>query len=285
MSFNLILKRYVIVVMVAAFVFAVSACAALQPPNANGPTSNLPPYPLSNTDPEQLETARIAWQQLAQRYALAPEPTVVLNPITATIQALPPNATSSIFLPKVGDVTTQTEEETRESLRRFINDWQNLIGADPNQLSLVERVDENSGVKVARYEQKPFRIPLRGNFGKLVIRFQSDGRVIGLSSTCIRHADRLQSAVAALTPKVTAENVPALLKRNPLTAQDATGQEHTFSLGQDTGVEVHQLVVYAVPSSKGQTLDVHLAWEIDVTNGPIKTIYLDAVNEQVIAIK
>ena len=279
------LKPVFILTFVGLVVLASGACAALQPSSVNGPSGNLPPYPITGSEPEQLDAARIAWQQLAQRYGLPAESPATFNPITGTIQSLPVNSGGSIFLPKVGDVAAQTEEQTRESLRRFIVEWRNLIGADPNQLSLVERVDESSGVKIARYEQKPFRIPLRGGFGKLEIRFQSDRRVTGMSSTCIRNTDRLQAALVALVPpRVTADNVPALLKERSITAKDAKGQERSFTLNSNTPVEVHQLVVYLVPSLDQQTLEVRLAWEIDVTNGPIKTIYLDAINEQVFAI-
>jgi hypothetical protein len=283
MSLKVIFNRSVIVTLVALIALAANGCAALQPSTVNGPKSNLPPYPILGNEPEQLEGAKIAWQQLAQRYGLPPESLANLHPITGTIQSLPSNP-GSIFLPKVGDGTTQTEEQTRESLRRFIVEWRNLIGANPNQLSLVEWIDESSGVKVARYEQKPFRIPLRGGFGKLVIRFQSDRRVVGMSSTCIRNTDRLQTALAALTPKVTSENAPSLVKDRSITAKDAMGQERTFTLSQSSPIEVHQLVVYVAPSLDQQTLEVRLAWEIDVTNGPIKTIYLDAVTEEVFAI-
>ena len=279
------LKTIFSLTFVAVVALASNACAGLQPSSVNGPSGNLPPYPIKGSEPEQLEVAKIAWQQLAQRYGLPAESSANINPITDTIQSLPSNAGGSIFLPKVGDVAIQTEEQTRESLRRFIVEWRNVIGTDPNQLSLVERVDESSGVKVARYEQKPFRIPLRGGFGKLEIRFQSDRRVIGMSSTCIRNTDRLQAALIALVPpKVSADNVPAFLKDRSITARDTTGQERTFTLSSTTPIEVHQLVVYLVPSLDQQTLEVRLAWEIDVTNGPIKTIYLDAVNEQVFAI-
>ena len=115
-----------------------------------------------------------------------------LQPYTATLESLPANLPAPMYLPKVGSQTAPTEEDTRESLRRFIVEWQTLIGAEPNQLSLVERTDEPSGVKVARYEQRPFRYPLRGGFGTLVIRFRSNGQLVGLSSNCIPNADRLQ---------------------------------------------------------------------------------------------
>jgi hypothetical protein len=169
-------------------------------------------------------------------------------------------------------------------LRRFISEWRTLIGTEPNQLSLVARTDDASGIKTARYEQRPFRFPLRGNFGELVIRFQADRRVVDLSSTCLPNIERLQASLNNLTPKVTPENAPALVKQRQISAPDAGGQLHTFTLLASDAVDVHQLVAYTLVSQDKQTLELHLAWEIDVTNGPIKTIYLDAMTEKVIAV-
>src|SRR5882762_6718182 len=59
-----------------------------------------------------------------------------------TILGLPAQTSSSLFLPKVGAGAIMNEEETRESLRRFIRDWQELIGSDPAKLSLIERTEK-----------------------------------------------------------------------------------------------------------------------------------------------
>jgi hypothetical protein len=148
-----------------------------------------------------------------------------------------------------------------------------LIGADPNQLSLVERTDEPSGVKVARYEQRPFRYPLRGEFGSVVIRFRSNGQLVGFSSNCIPNADRLQSALNALTPKITAEQ-----------AVDHVKNQQVISLPANATVEAPQLVVYAQPSKDPSNgLAIRLAWEMDDKNGPITKVYLDAISDEIIA--
>jgi len=259
--------------------FFLGACAALQPPSANGPQPNTPPYPVVVNDSGRQESGTLAWQQLSQRYGLAQNTTADLNPLLGTLHSLPDNSTGSIYLPKVGDNPVQSEEETRESLRRFIVDIQNLIGAEPSDLSLVERVDEPSGAKIARYEQRPFRYPLRGDFGDLTIRFQSDRRVLNISSTCLPNSDRLQAALNNLTPKVTQDSAISLVKGRAVTVG-----ARTFTLPENTQVDVHQMVAYVLLSPDRQTVELHLAWEIDVTNGPIKTIYLDAISEQVIAV-
>jgi hypothetical protein len=280
MSSNSTLKL-IITTFILTVSIATSSCAVLQPSEANGPRSNVPPYPILVVDPSARDGATLAWRQLSQRYGLSQDSPLDLQPLTATIHSIPPNLTGSIVLPKVGAEPSQTEEETRESLRRFIAEWQSLIGADPHQLSLVERTD-NGLVKAARYEQRPFRYPLRGDVGNLTIRFQNDRRVLDISSTCIPNADHFQSALTSMNPDVTVEDAVNLVKHQPISV--AGDQAHNVTLPTNAVVTVQQLVVYAKPAATDQTLELHLAWEIDVANGPIKTIYLDAISRQVLAV-
>jgi len=270
---TLICRGLILILALAALV-AVSACAAFQPTDANGPASNRPPYPVALSDlGTRLEEASVAWYQLSQRYGLTGKTEANLHPYTATLESLPANLPAPIYLPKVGSQTNPTEEDTRESLRRFIVEWQKLIGSDPNQLSLVERIDEPSGVKIARYEQRPFRYPLRGGFGKLEIRFRSNGQLIGFSSNCIPNADRLQTTLSGLPPKVTGEQAVNHIKTQP-----------NLSLPTNALVEARQLVVYAQPSKVPPSgLEIRLAWEVDVTNGPVSKVYLDAISDEIIA--
>lgn len=270
-------------VLAAALTFA--ACAAFQPTDANGPTANLPPYPLAQAEAgTRLEEAAQAWYQLSQHSGITGKTEANLNPYTATLESLPANLPAPIYLPKVGSPTKPTEDDTRESLRRFIVEWQQLIGADPNQLSLVERIDEPSGVKVARYEQRPFRYPLRGGFGNLTIRFRSNGQLVSLSSNCIPNTERLQAALNGLTPKVTGEQAVSHIKSQAVSIADGSGGQKTLSLPANATVEAKQLVVYAQPS-KNQTsgLEIRLAWELQVTGGPVTRVYLDAISDEIIA--
>jgi len=270
------IARGLILTMAVIALVTAGACAAFQPTDPNGPTSNAPQYPLGLSDVgTRLEEASVAWYQLSQRYGLPVKTEANLHPYTATLESLPANLPAPIYLPKVGSETNPTEEETRESLRRFIVEWQRLIGAEPNQLSLVERIDEPSGVKVARYEQRPFRYPLRGGYGSLVIRFRTNGQLVGLSSNCIPHADTIQATLANFTPKVTGEQAVNRVKTQPIP---------TVSLPPNATVEARQLVIYASPSKDAPSgLQVRIAWEIDVVNGPITKVYLDAISEEIIA--
>jgi hypothetical protein len=278
MSSNFTLKSKIGAFIVTLSIVT-SSCAVLKPSDANGPRSNVTPYPILATDSSTREGATLAWHQLTQRYGLPQESPLDLEPLTATIRSVPTNLNGSILLPKVGGDPLQTEEEMRESLRRFIAEWQSLIGADPHQLSLVERTD-NGPVKTARYEQRPFRYPLRGDVGSLTIRFQNDRRVLDISSSCIPAADRFQSALNSLNPVVTVEEAATLVKQQPISV--AGDRARTLTWPANAVVSLEQLVVYAKPAPDRQTLELHLAWEIDVANGPIKTIYLDAITRQVL---
>ena len=262
-----------------------SACAVLQPVDTSSPHDNSPTYPiLVETDAARENDAQVAWKALAQRYNLPESAEGQLQPITATVRTLVTGSDRSIMLPKVGTGPTQNEEETRESLRRFIVDWKDLIGADPDQLSLVERTDSPDGTKLARYEQRPFRYPLRGGYDNLVIRFRADRRVIDVVSNCLPDTERLQTALSNLNPRLTAEEALAAVKSQPTTGADQDAATRNISLTPSSVVNVRQLVVYVTPrGDPSQELELHLAWEIDVTNGPINTIYLDAVNGRFIA--
>lgn len=270
--------------LVIVTAFAMGACAALQPIDANGPRSNLPEYPIGLSDPAaRLEEASVAWYQMSQHYGLPSKTEANLNPYTGTLESLPAGS-GTIALPKVGTEAVPAEEQIRESLRRFIVEWRQLIGADPDELSLVERTEEPAGIQVARYEQRPFRYPLRGGFGNLVIRFRSDRRVVSISSNCIPHADRIQPALAGLTPKITFEQAVDRIKKQPVVTSDGNGRQQTFTLPSNATLAARQLVVYARRATdQASGLQLHLAWEIEVTNGPIKMVYVDAISDQVIA--
>lgn len=271
--------------LAAVALVTASACAAFQPTDANGPAANRPQYPIALSDVgPRLQEASVAWYQLSQRYGLPGKTEANLHPYTATLESLPANLPGPIHLPKVGSQTNPTEGDIRESLRRFIVEWQTLIGAEPDELSLVERIDEPSGVKIARYEQRPFRYPLRGGFGNLVIRFRSDWQLVGFSSNCIPNADRLQGTLSGLAPKITGEQAVNHIKTQPVTFLNAAGQQQTISVPANATVEARQLVVYARPAKDPPSgLEIRLAWEIDVTNGPVKQVYLDAISNEIIA--
>ena len=264
-----------------AIAFLTSSCAAIQPPDPGGPRSG-PPYPVVLTEQaERTDATFLAFDRLAQ--TTIGHTGIQLQPITAVIKSLPAAASTPFYLPKVGGEAEMNEEETRESLRRFIDDWRVLIGANPAHLSLVERIDRPDGIKIARYEQRPFRYPLRGGFGQLEIQFLSNRALRNLSSTCIPDADRLQTALAPLTPRMTAEDAVKTVRGTDLPYTDPSGRQTTFRAAASDEVSAVELVIYVLPSAgRTDALELHIAWEMAVGANPRRLVYLDAVDGKLI---
>jgi hypothetical protein len=286
--FNMVLEtarrlRFVMIVFVS--VSLLSSCAALQPPNVTGPRGKNSLYPiLLIEDAHRKEATLAALNRLGHLSGNSNGTRPLLQPVTGTILGLPAQASGSLFLPKVGAAATMTEEETRESLRRFIRDWQELIGSDPAKLSLIERTDQPDGSKLASYQQRPFRYPIRGNYGKLEIVFSGDRRVLNLTSSCIPDADRIQTAISNLNVRPRSEETLQTLRTKGLTYIDTQGTERTFAVSPSSEMTARQMTIYILPAKdQPDALEFHLAWEIEFSNAPIKLAYVDALNGEVVA--
>ena len=263
-----------------AMTLAFASCAAMQPLSTGGPRGNEPPYPILFTeDTHRKESIALALNRLDSTEAQ-------LQPVTATILNLSPKANQSLYLPKVGATAVMNEEETRESLRRFIKEWQELIGADPAKLSLVERVDQPDGTKLANYEQRPFRYPIRGNYGKLQIRFTNARRVLNLTSSCIPDSDRIQTSLSSLSVKLKAEDAVQKLRENGLVYTDLKGTRLNFKIPAASEINPRGLVTYILTSKeKPDALEFHLAWEMELSNAPAKVAYIDALSGEIVAVE
>jgi hypothetical protein len=273
-----------------AFVFGwmlmLTSCAVLQPPRVTGPRpANDSLYPILLTeDADRTEATIAALHRLAQLSGKTNGIEPQLQPVTGTILSLPAKASGTLYLPKLGTGAVMTEEETRESLRRFIREWQELIGSDPVKLSLVERVDRPDGSKLANYEQRPFRYPIRGNYGKLQIIFTNDRRVINLTSTCIPDADQLQSAFSALNVRPKAEDAVQQLREKGLVYTNAQGTKTTWTVPPSSTITPRTMTVYVLPAAdRADVLELHLAWEMELSNAPVNLAYVDAISGKVLA--
>ena len=265
-----------------------SACADRPAPGASSPRSNEIPYPVLMTDAaERRQAALVAWTKFMHEQGITNAPAPELQAITATIRNLPTSTGTLLYLPKVGDHDPMTEEETRDSLRRFITSIRGLLGAEPQQLSLVQRTDLADGTKKARYEQRPFRYPLRGDYGAVEITFAPDRRVLQVTSTAIPEVEQLQRAGAGIRPRWTAEKVPDLLAGRTFTYTDEAGNKQTFTVAKGEVISVRELVIYPVPRlSDPSTLEFHLAWDIAIGHAPSQQIiYFDAVTDELLAVK
>jgi hypothetical protein len=209
-----------------------------------------------------------------------------LQPVTATIVGLPA-LSAPLYLPKVGEALPMTEEETREALRRFINANYELLGADPQQLSLVQRVDAADGTKRARYEQRPFqRYLFRNGFGVVEITFTPDRRILNITSTAIPQIERLRGSGTGIAPRAELQTPELVIKSligRTITYTDASGRAATYTLTTQNRITPRQFVIYPLLREDAPpAIEFHLSWEITIEGAPVRTLYLDAVTNEII---
>ena len=267
-----------------------SAClAATRPASPDRPRPADAPKFVAVSATDARRTAALAsWKTIVGEQSAAASPAPELRPVTATITALPAGLDAQPRMPLVviSDANKQTEEETRESLRRFIQAGATLLGVDPKELSLVEVTDAagaQAGARTARYRQNAFQYPLRNGYGEVSITFTQDLRVIALSSTAVPDAERLRRSLAAVAQGLPPFDANALVNR-AITYTDRAGAQQTRTLTQADGINARQLVVYPTQSATDpSTLELHVAWEA-AAGGPAGTlyVYVDAVTGDVL---
>lgn len=289
-------QSLLLLLLTAAVTLSLS-CAPLQPTSPTGPRGGAA-YPVTLAeDNARRETAQASFNRLRQSVATSRNAETVesatavdLSPITATITNLP-SGNAGIYLPKVGAEPVMNEEETRESLRRFLRDWRDIIGSEPGRLSLVDHIVQSDGTTVVNYEQRPFRFPIRGNFGKLQIRFAADRRILSISSTCIPEADRLRSALrglgatGSLSARLTAEEATKKLRELATAASDTTPAASISRLPASAQLTPRELVTHVQPSkTRADVLEFRVAWEIEISGAQPKIAYVDAITGEVFAV-
>lgn len=278
-------RRNLWLALCAACALVLSACAAARPPDASGPRGvdeSLYPVVIAG-DEVRRETTLAVWAGWTKEQGLTNAPAPELQPVTATIKSLPANLSTPLYLPKVGAEASMTEEETRESLRRFIISTKDLIGAEPQQLSLIQTADLADGTKEALYQQRPFRYPLRNGYGQLTIKFMSNRQLLQLSSTCVPEVERIQKTVVGGSPKFTAEEVAKRIVGRTFTYADANGTQQSYTIAATDEINVRELVIYPhIHAGTPPSLEFHFAWEIAVGRAPARTIYLDAFTDEII---
>lgn len=276
----------------AALACVLGACAAAtRPADPSRPRgANDQPYPvvLAASD-ERKAGALAAWSNLLGTEGASARPTPELRPVTATLGALPAGLSALPRMPRViiKDEQEQTEEETRESLRRFIDGAGPLLGVAPGELSLVEMTDAPSGAKRARYRQNPFRFPLRNGYGDVEVTFTPDLRVTGLSSTAIPDAERLRLAISAFRGQWTpAEKAVASLADRAVVYKDANGIQQTRTVAATGDATARELVVFPVRrEGDSPALELHVAWEIYLgAQSPPLVVYVDALTGEQLAV-
>jgi hypothetical protein len=266
---------------VAALALLLGACAG--GPSAGpgrprgGPET---PYPVVLADSEERRARALANWAAVLGDSAGPAPTPELRPVTATPVALPPSAAPRLPRVIIEEADEQSEEELRESLRRFITSAPALLGSELRDLSLVEIVDAPGGARLARYEQRPFHYPLRNGYGRVEIAFTPDLRVTGISSTAIPDGAVYRPLLRNVTRnRLTPERAAATLAGRALTYADAAGQPQTRAATPAADIKPREMVVYPLNrAGPPPALELRLAWELEVGGpGPPLLVYVDAV--------
>ncbi len=279
-------RRIASACLLAVSSLALGACASMsrtaspEQPRADAP----PPFAVLATSDERSTAALANWKTVVGEQIAAAAPAPELRPVTATLAGLPAGLSDYPRLPLViiDDEKSQSEEETRESLRRFLSMAAPLLGFDLKHLSLVEVSDApaaGGGARRALYRQTPFAYPLSNGYGVVEVTFTPDLRVVALSSTAVPDAATLGRALAAVPKALTAEQAVAALTNRPVAYTDRGDAQQTRTLTQADAAVARRLVVFPVRrDANPATLELHVAWEVAVGGGaqtPL-LVYLDA---------
>lgn len=272
---------------VAASALLLGACASAsrtaspERPRAAAP----PPFAVLAASEERRAAALANWKAVVGEQAAAAAPAPDLRPVTATLAGLPAGLSDYPRLPLVviEDEQNQSEEETREALRRFLSTAAPLLGFDLKHLSLVEVSDAPGATSARRavYRQTPFAYPLRNGYGRVEVTFTPDRRVVGLSSTAVPDAAALGRTLASVPKTLTAEQAVDALANRSVTYTDRAGAQQTRTLTRPDPAAARQLVVFPVrrDAAAPSALELHVAWEVAVgdAQSPL-LVYVDAAS-------
>lgn len=282
MSFT---RRIASAFLLAALSLALGACASMsRTAGPERPRASQPPgFAVLAASEERSAAALANWKVVLGEQAAAAAPAPELRPVTATLAGLPSGLSDYPRLPLVviDDEQNRTDEETRESLRRFLTTAAPLLGFDLKHLALVEVSDApaaGAGARRALYRQTPFAYPLRNGYGVVEVTFTPDLRVVGLSSTAVPDAATLGRALASVPKTLTAAQAAAALANRPVTYTDRGGAPQTRTLTQPDPAAARQLVVFPLPRDAApETLELHVAWEVSAGDpqSPL-LVYVDA---------
>lgn len=277
--------RDLLIFALLLFPFLNGCRSASRPPEAGGPGPTVSAYPVLLTgDDARRERSLNVWTSITRGQGIVDVPEPSLHPVTSTIVSLPKFTNQPLLLPKVGEETPMTEEETRESLRRFMREGGAFLCGYSQQISLIARIDEADGTKRAIYQQQIFRYPLRGEFGKVEISFLASRRIVGLNSTCLPSTDTLQRAVAELrpNPSVMPESIIAGLKGRTVEIKKENGSIESLTINEGDEMKAQELVVYSRTADANSTIvALYLAWEVKIANKA--TLYFDSRNGELLA--
>ncbi|HWO00505.1 MAG TPA: hypothetical protein VNS63_14695 [Blastocatellia bacterium] len=238
--------------------------------SAQAPSAAKQNYPAVIKDStERRAHAEREWRRMLDAYSI-PQTPPDLYPITYTPRSLL-GVTGGIkmisFTPEPGSEAVAL----REAIRRFLDRWRELLGAEPAAVSLVSG-DESGDTRRLTYKQANYAFPIAGNAGEMVAVVSRDGRLLQLDSRFIPVVEM------PARPSIDRDSAAKKVVGRNFTYSDIAGHEQRAQIGGLDEVVVKRLVV--LPIEKADSTEVHLAWEIVAGKQLSWTIYVDAISGQ-----
>ena len=216
--------------------------------------------------PERRDRAEREWRQLLDTYSI-PQSPPDFYPVTYTPRSLTGTSGGIKIMPAAPEPGTESIA-LREAVKRFIERWRELIGADPATVSLTSATPVDGNGERLTYRQSNYPFPIVGGYGEMTAIVSGDGRLLQLD-------DRFLPLVEVpLRPQIEKDVAARRVVGRTYTYSDIAGREQRVEISNLDQVMVKGVVV--VPIEKGDTIEVHLAWEI-VAGGSLSwTVYIDA---------
>jgi hypothetical protein len=227
-------------------------------------------YPAIISDsPDRRASAEREWRRMLDSYNV-PQTPPDFYPIIYTPRSLL-GVPGGVKIAATRAVDETEEMATREAAKSFLTRWKDLLGIDPAGISLTS-VTNSAGSLRFEYAQANYPFPIIGNYGQLTMAISAEGRLSRLDDRLIPVVD-LPSR-----PSLDREGAIRKVIGKTFRSTDSTGREQQTSVTDRTQVEVKQLAV--VPVDRGDAIEIHLAWEINVGKSPVWVFYIDAFNGQ-----
>ncbi|HVF91000.1 MAG TPA: hypothetical protein VNH22_13105 [Blastocatellia bacterium] len=225
-------------------------------------------YPAVIRDsPENRGKAEREWRRMLNAYGVAQTPPD-LYPVTHTPRSLL-GVSGGIQILAGAPEPGSENIALREAVKIFLDRWRDLIGVDPATISLAA-ADESGAVKRLTYKQANYPFPVAASFGEMSIVMSGDGHLMQLDSRFIPTVE------IPLQPVIERSDAAQRVVGRTFTYGDVAGRPQTVRIGGLNEISVKRLVI--VPLEKGDSIEVHLGWEVVAGSSMTWTIYIDAIN-------
>ena len=225
-------------------------------------------YPIVISDSAERRTsAERDWHRMLDAYS-APDVAPDLYAVTYTPKSLPSTLEGMKITPAQ---SAELEDGTalREAAKIFLDRWRDLLDAGPEALSLIS-ASQSGNTTALTYRQANYPYPVAGEFGTLILLMTQDGRLTQIDDQFIPVVDIPNRP--ALDRTAVAERVIG----RAFKVSDSSGKGKTVSVTDAKQIVVKQIVV--LPLKKPAAIEIHLAWQVDVTAATRWTVYVDAMN-------